>query len=71
VYVDPYSADVIHVQELFKESPGYRLVRLNRAIHTGDFFGTAGHVAMSASSLALGLMVLSGIVIWRSKASGP
>jgi uncharacterized iron-regulated membrane protein len=71
VYVDPYSADVIRVQDLFKESPGYRLVRLNRAIHTGDFFGAAGHVVMSASSLGLGLMVLSGIVIWRSKGSGP
>ncbi|HEY2153526.1 MAG TPA: PepSY-associated TM helix domain-containing protein [Vicinamibacterales bacterium] len=69
VYVDPYSADVIRVQDLFKESPGYRFVRLNRAIHTGDFFGAAGHVVTSASSLALGLMVLSGIGVWRSKAS--
>ena len=53
---------------LFKQSPGYRLVRLNRAIHTGDLFGAAGHVVMSGSSLALSLMVLSGIMIWRSKA---
>jgi uncharacterized iron-regulated membrane protein len=69
VYVDPYSAAVIRVQDLFKQSPGYRLVRLNRAIHTGDIFGTAGHVLMSASSLALSLMALSGITIWRSRAT--
>jgi uncharacterized iron-regulated membrane protein len=67
VYVDPYSAAVIRVQDLFKQSPGYRLVRLNRAIHTGDIFGTAGHVVMSGSSLALSLMVMSGITIWRSR----
>jgi uncharacterized iron-regulated membrane protein len=68
VYVDPYSAAIIRVQDLFKQSPGYRIVRLNRAIHTGDILGVAGHVVTSASSLALSLMVLSGITIWGSRA---
>jgi uncharacterized iron-regulated membrane protein len=68
VYVDPYTGSVIRIQDLFAESPGYYLVRLNRAIHTGDFWGTPGHVVMSLSSLALGVMVISGLIIWRGRA---
>ena len=67
VYIDPYSASVIRVQDLFAESRGYYLVRLNRAIHTGDLWGTPGHVAMSLSSVALGFMVISGLIIWRGR----
>jgi len=69
VYVDPYRASVIRVQDLFTASPGYRLVRLNRAIHTGDLWGTPGHVVMSLSSLALGVMVITGLFIWRGRAA--
>jgi uncharacterized iron-regulated membrane protein len=69
VYVDPYSASVIRIQDLFTESPGYYLVRLNRAIHTGDLGGGPGHVVMSLSSAALGVMVISGLFIWRGRAS--
>lgn len=69
VYVDPYSAGVLRVQDLFAESPGYYLVRLNRAIHTGDLWGSPGHVAMALSSVALGVMVISGVLIWRGRAA--
>jgi uncharacterized iron-regulated membrane protein len=69
VYVDPYRASVIRIQDLFTESPGYYLVRLNRAIHTGDLWGYPGHVVMSLSSSALGVMVISGLFIWRGRAS--
>src|SRR5476651_571957 len=64
VYVDPYSAVPIRVQDLFAESPGYRMVRLNRAIHTGDYWGLPGHVLTSLSSFLLGVMVITGLVIW-------
>ena len=69
VYVDPYNASVLRMQDLFTESPGYRLVRLNRAIHTGDYWGGAGHVVMSLSSIGLGVMVISGVFIWRGRAT--
>jgi uncharacterized iron-regulated membrane protein len=69
VYVDPYDASVVRIQDLFAESPGYYLVRLNRAIHTGDLWGFPGHVVMSLSSSALGVMVISGVIIWRGRAS--
>ena len=69
VYVDPYSAGVIRIQDLFAESRGYYLVRLNRAIHTGDLWGNLGHVVMSLSSVALSVMVISGVFIWRGRAA--
>ena len=69
VYIDPYTAGVIRVQDLFAESPGYYLVRLNRAIHTGDLWGGPGHVVMALSSVALGVMVISGLFIWRGRAA--
>jgi uncharacterized iron-regulated membrane protein len=43
------------------------MVRLNRAIHTGDFWGTPGHVVVSLTSLLLGIMVITGLVIWWKK----
>jgi uncharacterized iron-regulated membrane protein len=67
VYVDQYSGQVIRVDNFLGESPGYRMVRLNRAIHTGDFLGVFGHVLMSFTSLMLGVMVVSGLVIWLKK----
>ena len=69
VYVDPYSASVIRIQDLLRESRGYYLVRLNRAIHTGDLWGGPGHVVMSLSSAALGIMVISGLFMWSRRAS--
>ena len=50
-----------------KGSLGYRIVRLNRSIHTGDIFGFPSHLLMSMSSLLLVVMVVTGIVIWRKK----
>jgi uncharacterized iron-regulated membrane protein len=67
VYVDPYSAEPLGVQDLFTQSPGYRMVRLNRAIHTGDYWGLTGHIVTSLSSFLLGVMAITGIVIWAKK----
>ena len=67
VFVDPYSGDILRVQNLFAESPGYWGVRLNRAIHTGDYLGGVGHVITSLSSLLLGVMVVTGLIIWWKK----
>jgi uncharacterized iron-regulated membrane protein len=67
VFVDPYSSEILRVQNLFAESPGYWGVRLNRAIHTGDYLGSLGHVITSLSSFLLGVMVLTGLIIWWKK----
>ena len=70
IYVDPYSGHPVQVQDLFAESPGYRMVRLNRAIHTGDYFGLPGNIVMSLSSLVLGVMVITGVIIRLKKLAG-
>ena len=44
---------------------GYRLVNLNRALHTGDILGIPSKVAMSLASLMMPFQFLTGIVMWR------
>ena len=67
VVVDQYSGKPLQVLNFKKDSLGYRMVRLNRALHTGDFFGLPTHILFSISSLVLVLMVVTGIVIWWKK----
>jgi uncharacterized iron-regulated membrane protein len=67
VTVDQYSGQVLQTRDFRTDSRGYYWIRFNRAIHTGDLFGTTGHVVTSLSSLLLVVMVLSGAVIWLKK----
>jgi uncharacterized iron-regulated membrane protein len=67
VVVDQYSGQVLQARDFRTDSRGFYWIRFNRAIHTGDLFGTAGHVITSVSSLLLVVMVLTGAVIWLKK----
>lgn len=67
VAVDPYSGQVLQARDFRTDSRGFYWIRFNRAIHTGDLFGTTGHVITSLSSLLLVAMVLTGAVIWLKK----
>ena len=67
VFADQYSGKVLHVSNFLIDSPGYRVVRFNRSIHTGDVWGATGHVIVSISSLLLVIMVVSGVGIWWSR----
>jgi uncharacterized iron-regulated membrane protein len=67
VFVDQYSGSVLHTVNFLKDSPGYRVIRFNRSIHTGDIWGTPGHIVASLSSLLLVVMVVTGLVIWLKK----
>ncbi len=67
VAVDQYSAAVLQVHDFLTDSAGYRWVRFNRSIHTGDIWGLAGHILVSLSSLLLVGMVITGLVIWWKK----
>ena len=67
VTIDQYSGQVLKVRDIRKDSPGYRLIRINRSIHTGDLLGTPTHILMSLSSLLLVAMVVTGVVIWWKK----
>ncbi len=67
VTIDQYSGQVLKVKNFKTDSQGYRWIRFNRSIHTGDVLGTPTHILMSLSSLLLVAMVVTGVVIWWKK----
>jgi uncharacterized iron-regulated membrane protein len=67
VMLDRYTGKVLQVHDFRTDSQGYRWIRFNRSVHTGDVWGLAGHVITSASSLLLVVMVITGVVIWWKK----
>jgi len=67
VTIDQYSGKVLSVRNFLTDSAGYRLIRFNRSIHTGDVFGLPTHILVSLSSLLLVVMVITGLVIWWKK----
>jgi uncharacterized iron-regulated membrane protein len=67
VNIDQYSGNVLHVQNFKTDSLGYRVIRFNRSIHTGDVLGLPTHIIVSLSSLLLVVMVITGVVIWWKK----
>jgi uncharacterized iron-regulated membrane protein len=67
VTIDQFSGKVLVVHNYENESKGYRWIRFNRSIHTGDIFGLASHIVVSLSSVALVAMVITGFVIWWKK----
>lgn len=67
VAVDPHTGQVLQVRNFLTDSQGFRWIRFNRSIHTGDIWGLPGHILVSLSSLLLVAMVITGIVIWLKK----
>jgi uncharacterized iron-regulated membrane protein len=67
IFIDQYSGKVLHAANFLTDSPGYRVIRFNRSVHTGDVWGAPGHVLVSLSSLLLVVMVITGLVIWLKK----
>src|SRR5262249_14280158 len=67
VNIDQYSGKVLHLQNFETDSLGYRVIRFNRSIHTGDVLGLPTHILVSLSSLLLVAMVITGVVIWWKK----
>jgi uncharacterized iron-regulated membrane protein len=67
VLVDQYTGQVRFSRNFLTDSPGYRLVRFNRAIHTGDALGATGHVIMSLASLAMVVLTISGWNVWLKR----
>jgi uncharacterized iron-regulated membrane protein len=67
IAIDQYSGKVLQVHNFMTDSLGYRWIRFNRSIHTGDIWGLPGHILTSLSSLLLVVMVITGLVIWWKK----
>jgi uncharacterized iron-regulated membrane protein len=67
VYIDQFSGKPVKVEDFNKISPGYRAVRINRSIHTGDYWGYPSRIVLSLSSALLSVMAITGIIIWWKK----
>jgi len=67
VTIDQFSGKTLEVRNFLTDSQGYRWIRFNRSIHTGDIAGLPGHIVMSLSSLLLVVSAITGIVIWLKK----
>ncbi|HZQ92335.1 MAG TPA: PepSY-associated TM helix domain-containing protein, partial [Terriglobales bacterium] len=67
VWVDQYSGAVLRTQNFLTDSLGYRVIRFNRSLHTGDVWGVTGHALMGLTSLLLVIMVVTGTIIWWKK----
>jgi len=70
VYVDQFSGKVLKVEDFNQISAGYRAVRINRSIHTGDYWGLPSRIVLSASSALLAVMAVTGVIIWWKKLAG-
>lgn len=67
IAIDPYSGKVLFTIDSRSGPAGYRAVTINRAIHTGDIFGTASKIVMSLASLIMALQLVSGVVMWLKR----
>ncbi len=67
--IDPYSGNILGVIDSRHAPAGYRLVNLNRALHTGDILGIPSKVVLSLASLIMPLQLLTGLVMWLRHAS--
>jgi uncharacterized iron-regulated membrane protein len=69
VFIDQYNGHTLRVVDFRTYSQSYRVIRLNRAIHTGDIWGFPSHAFVSFSSLLLVAMAVTGVVIgWKKLA---
>jgi uncharacterized iron-regulated membrane protein len=64
VFVNQYGGTVLQIESSRTTAAGTRLIILNRAIHTGDIFGTPTKILMSLASLAAVAQVITGSMMW-------
>ena len=64
IAIEPYSGKVLFSIDSRTGPGGYRANALNRAIHTGDIFGTPSKVVMALASLVMALQLVTGVVMW-------
>lgn len=65
--VDQYSGIVVGFQSSRTVAMGTRAIILNRAIHTGDIFGTVSKIVMCLSGLMLITQAITGYLMWWKK----
>ena len=67
VAVDPYNGNILMVIDSRRAPAGYKLVNLNRALHTGDVLGLPSKAVVSLASLIMPFQLLTGLVMWAKR----
>jgi uncharacterized iron-regulated membrane protein len=67
VTVDQYSGKPLQVLNFKKDDLAYRIMRMSRALHTGDILGVPSRIVVSISSLMAAIMAITGVVMWWKK----
>lgn len=69
IAIDPHGGAVLMLVDSRRAPAGYRLVNLNRALHTGDIFGAPSKMVMSLASLMMVFQLVTGMVMWAKRRS--
>ena len=67
VFLDRYSGRVLRVDDASKLPRSYRAHLIDQAIHMGTIMGMTSKIAMSAASLVLVILVITGTTLWWQK----
>ena len=69
IAIEPYSGKVLFTIDSRTGPGGYRANAVNRAIHTGDIFGTPSKIVMALASLVMAFQLVTGVVMWLKRRS--
>jgi uncharacterized iron-regulated membrane protein len=67
IAVDPYSGNILRVIDSRRAPAGYWLVKLNRALHTGDVLGISSKIVVSLASLIMPFQLVTRLVMWTNR----
>ena len=64
VFLNPYNAEVLLVEDTHHAGLGTRFHNLKRSLHTGDIFGWPSRILYSVCSLILAFLWVTGMLMW-------
>ncbi|HKW18991.1 MAG TPA: PepSY-associated TM helix domain-containing protein [Terriglobales bacterium] len=67
IVVDAYRGNILMAVDSRHAPAGYRLVNLNRALHTGDILGLPSKIVVALASLIMPFQLLTGLVMWAKR----
>lgn len=71
VVVDQYSGAVLWSQDARTPPRGAMIPIVNRAIHVGGIYGVPTRILAFLASLAIGMQVVTGFIMWWKRRSAP
>jgi len=64
VFLNPYTGQILLVEDTHKAGLGTKIHNLKRSLHTGDIFGWPTRILYLVSSLILALLWVTGMFMW-------